>query len=139
MSDTSIFQKIVAGEIPSHKLYEDQCVYAFLDIGPLSRGHALLIPKKCYMTLDQVPEEVAAALGRALPRLVRAVMKVTGADGCNVLQNNGKVSGQVVDHVHFHIIPKYADGQGLSFDWQAGEVDSSDAAELARQIAEAMG
>ena len=87
---TSLFTKIVAGEIPSLKVYEDALVYAFLDIGPLSRGHCLVIPKKCYVTLDQVPDETAAAIGRVLPRLARAVMKVTGATAYNVLQNNGK-------------------------------------------------
>lgn len=134
-NEPSIFERIVAGEIPSYKLYEDDLVYAFLDIGPLSRGHALLIPKKCYVTLDQVPSETAAALGRVLPALVKAVMEATGAPACNVLQNNGKLAGQAVDHVHFHIIPKYDDGSGLNFDWSPRELDQDDAAKLAKEIA----
>ncbi len=117
-----IFEKIVDGEIPSHKVYEDEFVFAFLDIRPLSRGHCLLIPKVCYVTLDQVPAEVAAALGRALPMLARAVMKATGASAYNVLQNNGKLAHQAVDHVHFHIIPKFETGEGLGIDWLAGEL-----------------
>lgn len=127
----SIFEKIVAGDIPSHRLYEDEHVYAFLDIGPVSHGHCLLIPKKCYVELDAMPEDVGAALGRALPRLCAAVKKATGCDGLNVLQNNGSVAGQVVMHVHFHLIPRYADGGGLRFDWPAGEL-AADQAEVLR-------
>jgi len=118
----SIFEKIVAGEIPSHKLYEDERVYAFLDIAPLSKGHCLVVPKKCYVTLDQVPAETSAAIGRVLPALARAVIKATGATAYNVLQNNGKLAHQAVDHVHFHIIPKYEDGAGLGIGWDAGEL-----------------
>jgi len=123
----SIFEKIVAGDIPSHKLYEDELVYAFLDVAPLSKGHCLVIPKKCHRTLDQVPAETAAAIGRVLPALARAVIRATGAEAYNVLQNNGKLAHQAVDHVHFHIIPKYADGRGLGIGWDAGELKDGEA------------
>jgi len=123
----SIFEKIVAGDIPSHKLYEDELVYAFLDVAPLSKGHCLVIPKKCYRTLDQVPAQTAAAIGRVLPALARAVIRATGAEAYNVLQNNGKLAHQAVDHVHFHIIPKYADGRGLGIGWDAGELKDGEA------------
>ncbi len=132
----TLFEKIVAGEIPSHKVYEDDRVYAFLDIGPLSRGHCLLIPKTPYVTLDEVEAEDAAALGRALPRLIKAVKTVTGASAANVLQNNGELAGQEVMHVHFHIIPKTAE-RGLRKDWQPGALDD-DATELAQAIGDAM-
>ena len=89
---TCIFCKIVAGQIPCHKLYEDERVLAFLDVGPLSRGHTLVIPKGHYLTIDQVPAEVAAACGAVLPRLSRAVAAATGATAWNVLQNNGKAA-----------------------------------------------
>jgi len=123
----SIFEKIVAGDIPSHKLYEDELVYAFLDVAPLSKGHCLVIPKKCYRTLDQVPAQTSAAIGRVLPALARAVIRATGAEAYNVLQNNGKLAHQAVDHVHFHIIPKYADGRGLGIGWDAGELKDGEA------------
>ena len=123
----NIFEKIVAGQVPSHKLYEDELVYAFLDIGPLSRGHCMVIPKRCYRTLDQVPAETAAAIGRVLPALCRAVMHATGATAYNILQNNGKLAHQAVDHVHFHIIPKYEDGKGLGIDWKPGELKDGEA------------
>jgi histidine triad (HIT) family protein len=77
MADT-IFTKILSGEIPSHKIYEDELVYAFLDIGPLSPGHTLVIPKEPAATMDQLSDESSAAIGRVLPRLCRAVMAATG-------------------------------------------------------------
>ncbi|MBL8885773.1 MAG: HIT family protein, partial [Phycisphaerales bacterium] len=100
----TIFSRIIKGEIPSHKVYEDDKVFAFLDIGPLSSGHTLVIPKEAVATLDQLSDESAAAIGRVLPRLCRAVMKATGATDFNILQNNGASAQQVVMHVHFHII-----------------------------------
>ncbi|MEM9419259.1 MAG: HIT family protein [Planctomycetota bacterium] len=135
----SIFTKIVAGEIPCHRLYEDEHVLAFLDIGPISRGHCLLIPKVCYVELNEMPGEVGAAVGRALPRLVAAVTAATGCDGINILQNNGSVAGQVVMHVHFHLIPRYAgDGAGLQYQWSPGELSPEDAAELQNRIVSSM-
>lgn len=137
MSD-SIFTKIIRGEIPSHKIYEDSHVFAFLDIFPLSRGHALVVPKEAAETLDRLSEESAAAIGRVLPRLCRAVMKATGATAYNVLQNNGAAAHQAVMHVHFHIIPKHEDGTGLGIGWKAGKLDGAAGAELAKQVAAAM-
>ncbi|MEM6854186.1 MAG: HIT family protein [Planctomycetota bacterium] len=135
----SIFTKIVAGDIPCHRLYEDEHVLAFLDIGPVSRGHCLLIPKTGYVELDDVPADVAAALGQALPRLIAAVKSATGCDGVNVLQNNGSVAGQVVMHVHFHLVPRYTDTDtGLRFDWPAGELSDQDATELQHKITAAL-
>ena len=88
MPDT-IFTRILAGDIPCHRVYEDSKVLAFLDTGPLSTGHTLLIPKEPAETLDQLSDDSAAALGRVLPRLSRAVLRATGARDFNVLQNNG--------------------------------------------------
>jgi histidine triad (HIT) family protein len=137
MAET-IFTKILRGEIPCHKVYEDDHVLAFLDIGPLSRGHTLVIPKEPAVTLDELSEESAAAIGRVLPRLCRAVKRATGAEAYNVLQNNGRLAHQAVFHVHFHIIPKPDADAGLGIDWPAGKLDSNDAAELARAISAAM-
>jgi histidine triad (HIT) family protein len=132
----TIFTKILAGEIPCHRVYEDDKVLAFLDINPLSRGHLLIIPKEPAETLDQLSDDSAAAIGRVLPRLARAVMAATGARHYNVLQNNGAPAHQAVFHVHFHIIPKYDDGTGLGIGWKSGKLE--DGAELAAKIADAL-
>ena len=135
----SIFTRIIQGEIPCHKLYEDQYVLAFLDIGPLSTGHALVVPKEEKVLLHELSPASAAALGAALPRVAAAVLKATGAQAYNVLQNNGPEAHQEVPHVHFHIIPKTADGRGLGLVWKAGKVDHAEAAQLASRVREAMG
>ena len=111
---------------------------AFLDIGPLSRGHTLVIPKEAIETLDQLSDEASAAIGRVLPRLCRAVMAATGCRDYNVLQNNGARAHQAVDHVHFHIIPKPRAGEGLGIGWPASAIDHADAATLAAAIAAAV-
>lgn len=129
----SIFTRIINGEIPCHRVYEDDHVIAFLDISPLSRGHVLVVPKEERMRLDQLSEASAAALGSALRTVAAAVVKVTGCVDYNVLQNNGAAAHQAVMHVHFHIIPKYADGSGLGVKWNAGSAPA-DAAELAGEI-----
>jgi len=139
MADT-IFGKIIAGSIPCHRIYEDAQVLAFLDIAPLSRGHTLVIPKEPAATLDQLSDEAAAALGRVLPRICRAVIAVTGVTEYNVLENNGAGAHQAVPHVHFHIIPKPAgagiDGAGgLGLGWPSGNL-GGDAAQLASQLAQ---
>jgi histidine triad (HIT) family protein len=137
MSDT-IFGKIIRGEIPSHKVYEDDHVLAFLDVGPLSRGHTLVIPKEAKATLDELSDESAAAIGRVLPRLCRAIKKATGIEQYNVLQNNGSLAHQAVFHVHFHIIPKPAADEGLGVTWPAKKLDGEAGAELAKTIAAAL-
>jgi histidine triad (HIT) family protein len=134
MAET-IFGKILRGEIPCHKVYEDDRVLAFLDINPLSPGHTLVIPREPAATLDQLSDESAAAIGRSLPRLCRAVMKATGATEYNILQNNGAGAHQAVFHVHFHIIPKPEGGGGLGIGWPAGRLDPAAATELAGKIA----
>jgi len=142
MSDThqpTIFDKIIAGEIPCHKVYEDAHVLAFLDINPLSPGHTLVIPKERKAHLHQLSDESAAALGRVLPRICRAVMKAVGdgATNYNILQNNGSAAHQVVMHVHFHIIPKMND-KGLGIGWPAGKLDANAAQDLLTKIRAAL-
>jgi len=137
----TIFSKIIRGEIPCHKVHEDERTLAFLDIGPLSEGHTLLIPKEAAATLDALSEESAAAIGRVLPRLCRAVCESVGAEAYNVLQNNGSDAHQAVFHVHFHIIPRFPDraqGAGLGIAWKPTEVDQGEAQALAEKIAGAM-
>jgi histidine triad (HIT) family protein len=125
----SVFDKIISGAIPCHRVYEDAHVLAFLDIGPLSDGHTLVIPKERKAHLHELSDESAAAIGRVLPRLCRAVMKATGATAYNVLQNNGAAAHQVVMHVHFHIIPRSGD-KGLGIGWQAGQLTDQRAKDL---------
>ncbi len=131
---TTIFKKIIDGEIPCHRIYEDGQVLAFLDINPLSPGHTLVIPKEPAVTLDALSEESGAAIGRVLPKIAAAVLKATGAKDFNVLQNNGAAAHQEVLHVHFHIIPKLESGDGLSVGWRPGKLTGGE--ELARKIAE---
>ncbi|MHC4429879.1 MAG: HIT family protein [Planctomycetota bacterium] len=135
----TIFDKIIAGEIPCHRIYEDEHVLAFLDIGPLSDGHTLVVPKERAAFLHEMSDESAAAIGRALPRLCRAIMKATGADAYNVLQNNGAEAHQAVFHVHFHIIPKRPGrSEGLGMTWVSGELDDDRARELVGDIQAAL-
>ncbi len=132
----TIFDKILAGEIPCHRLYEDEHVLAFLDVGPLSRGHTLVIPKERKAHLHELSDDAAAAIGRVLPRLSRAVLKATGASAYNVLQNNGVEAHQAVMHVHFHIIPKLDGGLGIG--WNATSLDAGEAAGLVAGITAAL-
>ena len=134
----TIFDRILDGEIPCHKVYEDDHVFAFLDIGPLSPGHTLVIPKERKAYLHELSDEQAAAIGRVLPRLARAVMKATGTEHYNILQNNGAPAHQAVFHVHFHIIPKPDAERGLGMGWPAGSLDQAEGAALAKAIADAV-
>ncbi len=133
MAET-VFDKILRGEIPAHKLYEDEHVFAFLDIAPLSFGHALVIPKERAETLDLLSDESAAAIGRVLPRLCRAIKRLTGTSAFNVLENNEAAAHQAIPHVHFHIIPKPDERSGLGVGWPAGKLDPVRGAELAARI-----
>ncbi|MBT5582538.1 MAG: HIT family protein [Phycisphaerae bacterium] len=121
-TEPTIFGRILDGEIPCHRVYEDEHVLAFLDAGPLSLGHMLVIPKERAAFLHELSDDAAAAIGRVLPRIARAVVAVTGCSDYNVLQNNGAAANQAVFHVHFHIIPKHSDGSGLGIEWKAGEL-----------------
>ena len=137
MSTSTIFDKILAGEIPCHEVYQDEHVLAFLDIGPLSPGHTLVIPKERKARLHELSEASSAAIGRVLPRLCRAVLAATGASDYNILQNNGSAAHQAVMHVHFHIIPRLGD-QGLGIGWPAGSLAADDAERLRGAIANAI-
>lgn len=133
MADECIFCKIIKGEIPAGKLYEDDRVVAFLDIGPLSDGHCLVIPKEHYERLDECPAEVAAAVISKVGPIAKAIVSATGAAGYNVLNNNGSCAGQLVEHVHFHIIPRNA-GDGLFTQWPSKQYPQGRAEELLQAI-----
>jgi len=128
MAET-VFDKILGGEIPSHRVYQDEHVYSFLDIHPLVRGHTLVLPRERAAFLHELSDEAAAALGRALPRICRAVRAASGAEHYNVLQNNGAPAHQAVFHVHFHVIPRLGE-RGLGIGWKPGPLDPDDARRL---------
>lgn len=129
-----IFCRIVAGEIPANKVYEDDRVLAFLDVGPLSQGHTLIIPKEHYARLDEMPGELAGACVAVGPAIARAVMAVTGAKDFNLLQNNGALAHQEVGHVHFHVIPKTEDA-GLGIEWPKMGFDAEEGKRLREAVA----
>ena len=138
-----IFCKIVGGKISCYRVYEDDHILSFLDVGPLTHGHTLVIPKAHYVTLDTMPTELTQACMAAVSQVGRAVMAAVNAGeqsqagGWNVLQNNGEVAGQVVQHVHFHIIPRVA-GDGLGYRWPAGKLEQADAKHLVVAITKSL-
>lgn len=132
-----IFCKIVAGKIPAAKVYEDENSLAFVDINPLAEGHTLLIPKKHYTSIYDMPAGEAAGLCGLLPGLARAVRTAVNAQGLNILQNNGLCSGQVVMHLHFHLIPRVP-GDGLGYRWPAGKYPKGRLEEICAMVTEAL-
>ncbi|MEF2231751.1 MAG: HIT family protein [Pseudodesulfovibrio sp.] len=129
-----IFCKIVAGEIPCAKVYESDTCVAFLDIAPVNAGHALVLPKAHHPTLMDIPSSLGGDLTQALSKVGRAVMEATGADGLNLIQNNGESAGQLVHHAHFHLVPRFAD-DGLKLWPQSGYKDPDEMRGLAKKIA----
>jgi histidine triad (HIT) family protein len=133
-----IFCSIVAGDIPATKVYEDEAVLAFMDIGPIVKGHTLVIPKAHFESIVDVPPALLAKVIQVCQRVAKAQLDGLAADGVNIHQSNGAVAGQAVGHIHFHIIPRFAD-DGHSWNWNAQEYgDSSEAATLAARISAAL-
>ena len=133
--EVTIFDKILAGDIPCHRVYEDDHVLSFLDVNPIAPGHTLVIPKQRAAYVHELSDDSAAAIGRVLPRLCRAVMEATGAKHYNLLQNNGAPAHQAVFHVHFHIIPRKDGGLDLGQAWHPQDFDHDAGAKLAASIA----
>ncbi len=131
--DDCIFCKMAAGEVPVTKIFEDDAVLAFLDIAPLSDGHTLLIPKQHCRSVHECPSDVLAAVASRLGEVARAVAVAMNAQGYNVLSNNGRAAGQVVEHLHFHIIPRHI-GDGLLGSWPAGGYEEGRIDEIAAKI-----
>lgn len=107
MDKNCLFCKIIAGEIPSEKVYEDEHSFAFLDIKPINPGHALLVPKKHFANLYEMPDEILAGLAPTIKKLGVAIKKAVSADGINIGMNNDSAAGQLVFHAHIHIIPRF--------------------------------
>lgn len=135
MTDNCLFCKIISGEIPSKQVYEDDAVYAFLDIYPASEGHTLVAPRKHFSSFTEMSAEDVASLFEAARKITAAVEKAVSAEGSNVGINNGEVAGQEVPHVHVHVIPrkKGDGGRGIkSIVWT--EPDRTNLDEVAEKI-----
>ncbi len=133
--DDCIFCKIVNGEMPSLKVYEDDYVLAFLDIMPLNPGHTLIIPKKHYEFITDIPDDDMGYIFKAIKKIANALRQGLNADGYNVLNNNGKVAGQLVSHAHFHIIPKF-ENDGWKFNWPAKNYEEGQDKKILAKILE---
>ena len=122
MKNDCVFCAIAAGEIPSFKIYEDDSVLAFLDINPFSEGHTLVIPKEHYKNLLEVPPAVLAVLLERVQKVSSHIAATLPCEGFKILQNNGAVAGQTVNHIHFHIVPRF-EGSGLTFESGKGDME----------------
>ncbi|MEK7211857.1 MAG: HIT family protein [Patescibacteria group bacterium] len=131
---TCIFCKIIAGEIPAHKIYENHHAVAFLDIQPINPGHALIVPREHHQDLLSAPLEVLRDIMGAAQIIAPAIVKAVGADGFNLALNNGEAAGQAVFHTHFHCIPRFAD-DGLRH-WPRKNYAAEEAEALAGKIRE---
>ena len=135
MSEDCIFCKMVAGQIPVTKIYEDDTVLSFLDIGPLSDGHTLVIPKAHYVNMHDCPSEVLGQIGKQIGKIAKAVSLAMNSDGYNVLCNTGRAAGQLVEHVHFHIIPRNQ-GDAVFGRWPAYQYEEGKIEAIAEKICE---
>ena len=133
--DNCIFCKIISGEIPSSKVYEDDKVLAFLDISQATKGHTLVIPKEHVRNILEMSAETAETVFSRVPKIARAVQKATGAIGMNILNNNEEVAGQTVFHAHIHLVPRYGADDGIHMGFDEHEPDFATLASLADSIA----
>ncbi len=131
-----IFCKIIAGELPSYKVYEDDYSLAFLDIHPVHQGHTLVVSKKHYADFLQADTDTLTKLSGITKKVAKAVTEGVEADGCNVTTNNGHAAGQVIFHLHWHIIPRF-EGDGLKL-WPQGEYKEGEALKALEQIRHAI-
>jgi len=127
-----VFCKIIAGEIPSYKVYENERVLAFLDIKPIRPGHTLVIPKKHVANFEEIESDDLAAVIQAVKEIGKRVKEKLGYESYNVLENNDSAAGQVIPHIHFHIIPRVA-GDGLNR-WPETEYAEGEAEETMNKL-----
>ena len=135
MNKDCIFCLIANGEIPSNTVYEDEDFRAILDLSPAQKGHTLLLPKEHYADLFEMPAELAARVLPVAKKIAAAVKEATGADGVNLVQNNGEAAGQTVRHFHLHIIPRLAGDNALPL-WTPGKSDPEEQQRIAAAISE---
>jgi histidine triad (HIT) family protein len=129
-----IFCRIIDRQIPASMILESPDLVAFLDINPVNPGHVLVVPRSHAANLIELEEDPAAAVGRVLPRVCRAVRRVTGADGLNIIVNLGPIAGQTVDHVHWHIIPRFH-GDDVHWPWTHQRYETGEAERLREALA----
>ena len=132
-----IFCKIAGGEIPSSTVYEDEDFRVILDLGPASKGHALILPKQHYKVLCELDEAIAAKVMPLAAKIGKAMKKSLGCAGFNVVQNNGTEAGQTVFHFHVHIIPRYEGGPSM-VTWDPGKAEPEELAKISATIREAI-
>ena len=133
--ENCIFCKIANGEIPSATLYEDEDFRVILDLGPASKGHALILPKEHYPNLYELPDDLAQKDIVLAKKMITRMTKALGADGFNVVQNNGETAGQTVFHFHMHLIPRYKDDTA-GFRWNIGELKDEDREDILAKMGE---
>lgn len=131
-----LFCKIVRGEIPSHKVYEDDHAFAFLDIAPVNLGHALIVPKEHHQDFAAMPEELVGRLFMAVQRVAKAAVAAVGAPGFNIGINTGAAAGQIVMHAHVHVMPRF-EGDGLKL-WPKREISPADMERAAEDMRQAL-
>ena len=134
--ENCIFCKIANGEIPSATLYEGDDFRIILDLGPASKGHALLLPKEHYENLYMLPDELAAKALPVAKKMITKLTEVLGCDGYNVVQNNGETAGQTVFHFHMHLIPRYK-GDQVGLGWKMGELTDEERDDILAKLREA--
>lgn len=115
--ENCIFCKILKGDIPSRKVYEDEDFIVIMDVEPATKGHCLVLPKEHYANLFEMPEELAAKVLPVAKKVASHLKETLGCEGLNLVQNNGEVAGQTVHHFHMHLIPRYADGVVTDVTW----------------------
>ena len=131
--DDCLFCKMVAGEIPVTKIYEDEIILSFLDIGPISDGHTLVIPKQHFEKLHKCPAGLLGQVFTRIGKIAGAVATAMSSDGYNILCNNGRAAGQLIEHLHFHIVPRNT-GDGLFNRWPSFKYEDGKIEELAETI-----
>jgi histidine triad (HIT) family protein len=136
MSEECIFCSIVDGEIPSHTVYEDDQTVAFLDANPLARGHTVVIPREHHERIEELPRKTAESLFATIHDLVPIIEDAVGADASNVGFNDGEAAGQMVPHVHGHIVPRFEGDDGRNFHAVAASQKDLSEEELAQIAAD---
>ncbi|MCE7740759.1 MAG: HIT family protein [Candidatus Heimdallarchaeota archaeon] len=132
MADECLICKIVKGELPSYTLYEDDEIKVFLDISPMSKGHSLFVPKKHHAQIFDI-SETEMNFTKKIPKIARKLKQITGATGLNIIQNNGRDAGQILDHIHFHLVPRFPE-DGLNMIPPKIELTEETAKELVKMF-----
>jgi histidine triad (HIT) family protein len=123
MSQKTIFEKIISGEIPCYKIYEDKNTFAFLDINPKTMGHTLVVPKKPFKNIYEIDSKTNSFLFQNVQKIAIAIKKSLKADGINIIMNNEACAGQIVFHAHIHIVPRFKNDAKKKYSYSKGEAE----------------